>query len=77
LAGQRADGGFAQRAGELLLQHRLFFSSRTGQPIHPEFLDIHWPHYWHYDYVHGLRALALLDRLTDPRASDALARTRP
>jgi hypothetical protein len=63
----------AQRAGELLLQHRLFLSSRTGQPIHPEFLDIHWPHYWHYDYFHGLRALALLDRLADPRAADALA----
>jgi hypothetical protein len=66
----------AQRTGELLLQHRLFLSSKTGKPIHPEFLKIHWPHYWHYDFFHGLRAMVLLDRLTDPRAGDALALLR-
>jgi hypothetical protein len=66
----------AQCAGELLLSHRLFRSTRTGEPIHPEWLHIHWPHYWHYDFFNGLRALALLKRLDDPRAVDALALLR-
>ncbi len=63
----------AQRAGELLLEHRLYRSMATGRPIHPEWLKIHWPHYWHYDFLHGLRAVELLGRLGDSRAADALA----
>ncbi len=66
----------AQRAGELLLSRRLFRSTTTGEPIHREWLHIHWPHYWHYDFFNGLRALALLNRLDDPRALDALALLR-
>jgi hypothetical protein len=61
----------AQRAGELLLEHRLFRAMRTGNVIHSEWLHIHWPHYWHYDFFHGLRAVAMLGRLDDGRADDA------
>ncbi|OLC23810.1 MAG: hypothetical protein AUG06_11260 [Actinobacteria bacterium 13_1_20CM_2_65_11] len=66
----------AHRAGELLLNHRLYRSTTTGETIHPEWERIHWPHYWHYDFFHGLRALALLKRLDDPRAADALGLLR-
>jgi hypothetical protein len=66
----------ANRAGELLLDHRLYRSTTTGDPIHPEWLNIHWPHYWHYDFFHGLRAVAMLGGLTDPRASEALTHLR-
>lgn len=66
----------AHRAGELLLSHRLYLSSRTGQTIHREWTHIHWPHYWHYDFFHGLRAIAMLGRLADPRATDALTHLR-
>ena len=62
----------ARRAGELLLEHRLFRRTSNGDPIHPEWLHIHWPHYWHYDFFHGLRAIAMLDLLTDTRADDAM-----
>jgi hypothetical protein len=71
----------ARRGVELLLEHRLFRSLSTGQPIHKEWLEIHWPHYWHYDFFHGLRAVAMLGVLKDPRAADALellhARRKP
>ncbi len=71
----------AQRAAEVLLEHRLFRSQTNGKVIHAEWLHIHWPHYWHYDFFHGLRAIGLVDRLRDPRASEALellrSRTRP
>jgi hypothetical protein len=62
----------AHRACELLLSHHMFRSMATGKPIHPEWLRIHWPHYWHYDFFQGLRMVALLGRLDDPRAADAL-----
>jgi hypothetical protein len=66
----------ARRAGELLLEHRLFRSSRTAHVIDPEWLHIHWPHYWHYDFFHGLRAIAMLGKLDDPRTAEALDRLR-
>ena len=66
----------AQRAVELLLGHRLFRSVRTGEPIHPGWMEIHWPHYWHYDFFHGLRAVAMVGKLSDPRANEALALLR-
>ncbi len=45
----------------------------TGQPIHPSWIVLHYPAYWHYDVLQGLRLLAAVDRLGDPRANDALA----
>ncbi|HEV2217836.1 MAG TPA: hypothetical protein VGV88_09700 [Candidatus Dormibacteraeota bacterium] len=63
----------AQAAGELLLSHEVFRSTRTGAPIDSEWMHIHWPHYWHYDFFHGLRALSMLGRLKDSRAAPALA----
>jgi hypothetical protein len=62
----------AQRAVELLLAHRLFRSRKSGKLIDSEWLHIHWPHYWHYDFFHGLRAVGLVGRLGDLRAEEAL-----
>ena len=62
----------ALRAVELLLEHRLFRSMSTGKAILAEWLHIHWPHYWHYDFFQGLRATAMLGLLSDARAADAL-----
>jgi hypothetical protein len=61
----------ARRGGELLLEHRLFRSTRTGAAIHSEWVHIHWPHYWHYDYFNGLRMIARLGLLSDARCDDA------
>ena len=62
----------ALRAGELLLEHHLFQSATTGRVINDEWLHIHWPHYWHYDFFHGLRALAMLGIDNDPRDHDGI-----
>lgn len=69
--GDRGSMQAAGRGAELLLEHRLFRSTRTGAVIHPEWAHIHWPHYWHYDYFHGLRTIARLGLLSDPRCDDA------
>lgn len=71
LARYGADAAVA-RGAEFLLQHRVVFSHRTGQPAHPVFLKLHFPAYWHYDLLAGLRALAAADALSDSRTGDAL-----
>jgi hypothetical protein len=61
-----------ERGAEFLLQHRVVFSHRTGKPAHPVLLKIHYPPYWHYDVLAGLRTLASSVGLDDPRTADAL-----
>lgn len=62
----------ARAAAELLLDHRLFRSKRTGAVIHSEWLHLHQPTYWHYDVLAGLRAVDAVGAAGDPRATDAL-----
>ena len=62
----------ASRAAELLLEHRLFRSSRTGEPIHRSWITLHYPAYWHYDVLQALVVLDRMDLVGDPRAGDAL-----
>jgi hypothetical protein len=62
----------AQRATEVVLERRLFRRRSDGRVIHPEFTKLHYPLYWHYDVLAGLRAMAELGRIGDPRCADAL-----
>jgi hypothetical protein len=57
---------------EFLLRHQLFRSERTGATIHPQFLRLRFPPYWHYDVLQGLWVLSRLSKLGDPRAGEAL-----
>jgi hypothetical protein len=71
LAAYGADEG-AERGAEFLLRHRVVFSHTTGEPAQPAFLQLHYPAYWHYDLLAGLRTLAAAVGLDDPRTADAL-----
>ena len=62
----------ARRAAEVLLIRRLAYRVTTGELIHPEFAKLHYPLYWHYDVLGGLKGLAGLSLLNDKRCSDAL-----
>ena len=62
----------AKRTGEFLLCHKLFKSDKTGEIINPTWLDIRYPYYWHYNILQGLRVIAMLGKIKDPRASEAL-----
>ncbi|HJR94296.1 MAG TPA: hypothetical protein VJ807_02600 [Gaiellaceae bacterium] len=60
------------RGAEFLLEHRVVFSHRTGEPAHPRMLKVHYPPYWHYDVLAGLRTLQAAGALVDSRTADAL-----
>jgi hypothetical protein len=63
----------ALRGAEFLSRHRVVYSERTGRPAHPVFMKLHYPSYWHYDVLVGLRTLARsVGGLTDARVTDAL-----
>jgi hypothetical protein len=66
----------ARRAAELLLEHRLYRRLADGAVIHPSWVRLHYPPYWHYDIGQGLRLVAELGLLADPRAADAIELVR-
>jgi hypothetical protein len=62
----------ARRAAEVFLTRGLYRRRSDGAVIHPEFLRLHHPLYWHYDILGGLVGLAELGLTGDPRCADAL-----
>ena len=44
----------------------------TGEPIHPSFVTLHYPPFWHYDILQALVVLSRMGLARDPRAADAL-----
>ncbi|MGH2796276.1 MAG: hypothetical protein ACRDM0_01060 [Thermoleophilaceae bacterium] len=73
----RAQGASAaaravKRASEVFLTRRLFRRRSDGTVIHPDFVALHYPLYWHYDVLGGLKAMARIGRIRDRRCADAL-----
>lgn len=62
----------ARRTAELLLDHRLFRALDTGEVIHPSWLALHYPPYWHFDILQAMLVLSRMGLATDPRSEDAL-----
>jgi len=60
------------RAGELLLDHRLFRSDKTGQVIHKNFVQMSYPHRWFYDFLRGLEHFARAGAARDARLQDGI-----
>jgi hypothetical protein len=62
----------ARAAAEVFLVRRLAYRASTGTLIRAEFTKLHYPLYWHYDILGGLKAMMELGLLDDPRCHDAL-----
>jgi hypothetical protein len=62
----------ARRTAELLLEHRLFRSLRTGAAIKEDWLLPHYPPYWHYEVPQALLILSRMGLLRDERARGGL-----
>ncbi len=60
-----------ERAAEFMLIHRLYKSDKTGKVIRPEWTQLHFPMFYFYDILHGLRVLSKLGYGGDERMIDA------
>jgi hypothetical protein len=65
-------GAAARRAAEVLLERRIVYKRSSGRPIRADWLKLHYPVYWRYDLLAGLKGLAETSLITDPRCRDAL-----
>ena len=59
-------------AAEVFLRRSLFKRVSDGRVIHPDFVALHYPLYWHYDFLGGLKAMTQIGRIRDPRCVAAL-----
>jgi hypothetical protein len=62
----------AESAAEVFLTRRLFKRRRDDQVMDPHFIRLHYPLYWHYDILFGLKVMAEAGLLGDPRCQAAL-----
>ncbi len=60
------------RASRIFLKRNLFLGQRSKQPIAKEFTLLHYPVYWHYDVLHGLKVMSEAGFIEDRRCSKAL-----
>ncbi len=62
----------ADRAAEVFLKRRLFRRASDGSVMNQEFVRLHYPCYWRYDILFGLKVMAESGHINDPRCGDAL-----
>ena len=60
-----------EKGVEFLLMHRLFKSDTSGKVILPEWTQLHFPLFYFYDILHGLRVVTALGFGGDDRTEDA------
>jgi hypothetical protein len=61
-----------ERAAEVFLKRQLFLRQHDGIVIKEKFIQLHYPPYWHYDILAGLKVMAEAGYLPDPRCRKAL-----
>jgi hypothetical protein len=62
----------ARAAVDVFLRRRLFKRVSDGRIIAPDFVALHYPRYWHYDFLGGLKAMMQMGRIGDVRCAEAL-----
>ena len=62
----------ATRASEVFLKRRLYRAKHDSSIISLDFIRLHYPCYWHYDLLSGLKVLAESGFIRDERCDDAL-----
>ena len=61
-----------RRAAEMFLDRSLYLRKTTGEVMRPRFAMIHYPYFWQYTFLHGLRVMAACGLIHDPRCAPAL-----
>jgi hypothetical protein len=60
------------RAAEVFLKRDLFKRISDGGIIDRNFVQLHYPSYWHYDILFGLKVMAEAGFINDPRCEEAI-----
>ncbi len=62
----------AKRTSEVFLKRHLFKRQKDGKIMNEQFLQLHYPCYWRYDILFGLKVMAEAGFVKDKRCEDAL-----
>jgi hypothetical protein len=62
----------AKKASEIFLKRYMFLGERSGKVIHEDFIHLHYPCYWHYDILFGLKVMKEAGLMGDKRCKKAL-----
>jgi hypothetical protein len=62
----------ARKAAEVFLERRMLFHRTNGRLIRREWAQLHYPVYWHYDVLAGLKGLMEVGLIADERTQAAL-----
>ncbi len=71
-----SNGGYRDvvgKAAEYFLARRLFKRKTDGEVISARFLKLHYPCYWHYDILFGLKVMKEAGFIKDERCADAVS----
>ena len=60
------------RVADFFLKRHLFKRLTDGRIIYKNFIQLHYPNYWHYDILFALKVMAEAGFINDPRCTDAL-----
>lgn len=60
------------RAKEVFLRRHLFMRLKDGSLMDKNFIQLHYPNYWHYDVLFSLKVMAEAGFISDPRCANAL-----
>jgi hypothetical protein len=72
LTGNEKSKQAVKRASEIFLGRRLYKRRRDGKVMNHDFIKLHYPCYWRYDILEGLKVLAEAGFIKDGRCRDAL-----
>ncbi len=61
-----------EKCAEVFLKRRLFKQLSDNQVMDRNFVLLHYPSYWHYDILFGLKVMGEAGYIDDPRCSEAL-----
>jgi len=72
LTGDKRSQKASEPAAEIFLKRRLYKKQKDGSIISNDFVMLHYPCYWHYDVLFGLKVMAETGFISDKRCRDAL-----
>lgn len=61
-----------EESAEVFLQRRMFRRLSDNEVIDPNFILLHYPYYWHYNILFGLKVMAEIGCIDDRRCAEAL-----